>query len=120
MSPEWRIYYSDGSTFDSTMGSPQEAPSLHVQVVIQKDKYYGRRICRMVDYYVWSPTINKWIDIFDSASLVQRALIEPYIVVKAGEYIEEEKYNAILIRANDDPDFPGKSPDTLSPMATVK
>jgi hypothetical protein len=30
----WRVYYADGSTFDSTMGSWAEAPPFGVQAVV--------------------------------------------------------------------------------------
>lgn len=32
--PSWRITYSDGSTFDSTMGGWQDAPDDDIQVVV--------------------------------------------------------------------------------------
>jgi len=116
---EWRIYYADGSTFDSTDGSPSDAPAYSVQAIVQKDKYYGRRILRMVDYYCWSPKAGKWIDMFDAASVIVRALRDPGLIVKAGEYIDEQAYEAILIRVTNDPDFPGKSPGKASIMGLL-
>lgn len=112
--PVWRIYYADGTTFDSIQGSPADAPPYAVICILQKDKTYGRRILRMVDYYCWSPKVQKWLDLFDSSSVIVRSLRDPGLIVKAGEYIEEKAYEAVLIRATNDPDFPGKSPDKPS------
>jgi len=117
--PKWRIYYADGSTFDSDQGSPSDAPPYAVQAIVQKDKTYGRRILRMVDYYCWSPKAGKWLDLFDSSSVIVRALRDPGLVVKAGEYIEEKQYEQILIRVTNDPDFPGKSPKERSIMGKI-
>jgi len=112
--PEWRIYYADGSTFDSTQGAPADAPSFGVQAIVQRDKYYGRRILRMVDYYCWSPTARKWLDLFDSSAVILRAIRDPGLIVKAGEYIDEQRYEKILIGVTNDPDFPGKTPEKAS------
>lgn len=114
---EWRVYFSDGSTFDSTMGTPHDVPNKRVQTVIQKDEKRGRDILRMVDYFIWSPTLCRWVDIFDAAGLVQRAAIEPYLVIRVGEYIPTPDFERILIATQSDPDFPGRTPLKKSPMA---
>ena len=34
---KWRVYYGDGTTFDSTQGEAWEAPSTNAQVIWQKE-----------------------------------------------------------------------------------
>lgn len=119
MAPEWRIFYADGSTFDSDDGHPIDAPAFGVLVVLQRDKYVGRRVLRMVDYYCWSPSVGKWLDLFDSASVIVRALRDPGLVIKAGEYIEEKAYEKVLIAATNDPDFPAITPKERSIMGMI-
>lgn len=102
----WRIYYSDGSTFDNTQGGPSEAPRRGVQIILIKHGRKGVRKLRLADYYLWSPTMTRWLEAQDSAAVIVRALMEPHIILLAGEYISEEDHGRILIEADNDPDFP--------------
>ncbi len=54
----WRIYYADGSTFDSSMGGPEDAPVENVQIIAELRD--GRRIAHSLaeDYYIWDG--EKW------------------------------------------------------------
>ena len=54
----WRSYYGDGSTFDSSEGRPEDAPSNDVQIIAELRD--GRRIAHSLaeDYYVWDG--EKW------------------------------------------------------------
>lgn len=107
--PDWRIYYSDGSTFDNDQGAPQDAPSYGVQVVIVKDGKHGRRVLKLCDFYLWRPSINRWTDHIDSTSAIMAAAAEPWVVLVCGQYLLEDDFERILIRAYNDPDFPGVS-----------
>jgi len=40
-SPDFRVYYSDGSTYD---GVVENAPIYEVLLILEKDKLHGRRI----------------------------------------------------------------------------
>ena len=40
----WKIYYADETTFDDTQGSPEDAPSLDIQVIVMSDPDNGRKI----------------------------------------------------------------------------
>lgn len=103
----WRIYYKDGSTFSNLDGSPQEIPVRNgVQVINVRDGKKGRRTLKLVDYYVWSPTLDRWVDCIDTTSAICRALREPYIVLLAGEYLREADFEKVLIQAHNDPEFP--------------
>lgn len=104
--PKWKIYYSDGSTFSNIQGKPWEAPKGGVQVINLLDGRKGVRRLQLVDYYVWSPTLQRWVDCIDSASVMMRARQEPEIVVLFGEYLLQDDFEKILIQAHNDPDFP--------------
>lgn len=119
MKPEWRIYYSDGSTFDSLDGAPESAPPFSVQAIVQKDRVFGRRILRMVDYFAFSPKEQRWLDLFDASAVIVRSLRDPGLIIKSGEYINERQYEEILKKATNDPDFPGKAPRERSIMGRI-
>lgn len=102
----WKVYYTDGSTFSDLDGSPFEAPKTGVQVLNIRDGRKGRRTLKLVDYYVFSPNLDRWVDCVDSAAAMMRAAQEPWIVILFGEYIKEEDFEKVLIQAHSDPDFP--------------
>lgn len=104
--PQWRIYYTDGRTFDDTMGEPWEAPKVGVQVINIREGRLGRRTLKLADYYVWSPLVGRWLDIEHPTGVIQRMAREPWAVLLCGEYIAEADFERILIAAHDDPDFP--------------
>lgn len=108
--PEWVIYYSDGSRITSDDCEPFAAPKQGVQVILVRDGRCGRRVLRMAEYYVWSPTLGRWLDCFDTAAVILRAVQEPHVTVLRGEYLREPDFERILISAHNDPDLPAVSP----------
>lgn len=48
----WRIYYADGSTFDSEAGTWAEAPAWGIQAIIREDPRVGWAMVHGGDYYV--------------------------------------------------------------------
>jgi hypothetical protein len=50
---EWRIYYTDGSRFDSNDGDPEDAPCWGIGAISQLDEDSGRAGVAGVDYYWW-------------------------------------------------------------------
>lgn len=86
---------------------PEDAPKSGVQVIIVRDGSKGRRYLKLVDYYVWSTTLERWVDCIDSASAMLRAMREPWVVILSGEYLLEADFERILITAHNDKDFPG-------------
>ena len=58
---DWRIYYADGSTFDSSMGEPHEAPSLGFVAVVAYHPVTGKRyIQQSWDYYFYHTDFEWW------------------------------------------------------------
>lgn len=63
MTLAWRIWYSDGSTFDNLQGLPTQAPGRGIVCVTTADpEYYGpgRYVHKGMDFYVWSDKWNRW------------------------------------------------------------
>lgn len=105
----WRIYYDDGSTFDSTMGTPVEAPGLGVQAIVQPDERVGRVLLTRFDWYYWRVDLGEWwaSDLFGLLDQLTSDRDGRVQAVKAGR--NAVAYDDILKRAMDDPDFPPKS-----------
>lgn len=85
-----------------------EAPAFGAQVVLVKDGPKNRRVLRLADYYIWRPSLGRWTDHQDSASVILAAAHEKWIKVVCGQYLREAEFERILIAAHNDPDFPSQ------------
>lgn len=100
----YRIYYTDGSTWDSTQGEPEDAPRYGVQVIVQKHPDPQERpfLTWQGDYYIWKK--NQWFPVdrfaFDMYYFVQNGEVG-----LAGEYTDNDNWKALMDRAMKDPDF---------------
>jgi hypothetical protein len=101
----WRVYYGDGTTFDSDMGEPQDAPCTNVQVIAEPHPEVGRRLWQKCDYY--------WYDGFwwggDIVGFLDYLMWPGLKVVKFGRAIHLAEFRDIYVRAKVDPDFQPKS-----------
>lgn len=105
----WRIYYADGSTFDSTMGSPVQAPSFGVIAIPFPDEMVGRVVMHGWDWYYWRLDHWQWWG-SDIHGLLDNLLHNaPITAVKQGRNIHNKEFAEIFGRASKDPDFPIKS-----------
>lgn len=107
----WKIYYSDDSTFSSYDGSPWSAPGLDVQVIVMSDKDHGWMTQASTDYYVWDCRggVTRWWGV-DMFGLWEYLFVEPgYKCALAGRTTTSERFNEIFKRASEDPDFPVKT-----------
>lgn len=103
----WRIYYDNGSTYDSKMGNPEDAPSHGVLVVTVADKDYGRLVLNGWDWYYFDGT--EWWGA-DVHGLLDRLLHNlPTRAVKQGRMCPSETWRDVLDKAVTDPEFPQKS-----------
>jgi hypothetical protein len=110
MRPDWKIYYADGTTYNSLDGGPDQAPAIGVQVIIQRDKNHGIKYVSGGDYYLWDDRgegAEWWAA--DEAGLILY-IIEPGIkVIKLGTHITPSRFSEIIGAAKSDPDFPPKT-----------
>jgi hypothetical protein len=112
----WRIYYGDGSTFDSGQGEPADAPSLNVQAIVQRDPSPhgvgrfvihggGQRPNRVpLDYYCWDAERGIWLgcDLFGLWDYLSRP---GWKRVLFGRTITDDAYQKIITTAGYDKDF---------------
>ncbi len=101
---KWVIFYSDGSSFSSKDGSPDDAPALDIQVIAQGDETVGRKLLIHKDYY-WYES-DRWyggelFGLYDYLIRSRRA--------KFGRYVTDATYAAAVKAAMDDPRLPVKS-----------
>lgn len=95
----WRIWYGDGSTFDSKAGLWEAAPSENVQVVMLYENRNDRqgRPCRFVmsgkDYYFKDGDLFGVS--FDDESKTRG-------IVKRGKWMTDEAFETIRVRAFED------------------
>lgn len=106
---KWRIYYGDGTTFDDTMGEPEDAPAFDVQCIVFPNKDHGKTMLQRFDWYYWHKEDGWWGgDLFGVLDLFMH-FPKLVIALKAGRNIGNDKYKDILDRAINDPDFPVKT-----------
>jgi hypothetical protein len=106
-SPQWRIYYADGSTFDSDQGEPWDAPATRVLLILQQHHDLQERAYYQWedDYYLWK--YDRW---FAHGSLVlqQYWFMEKYPHPRAclaGETVNNEIWQRVTAAAKADKDF---------------
>ena len=86
---KWRIYYGDGSTWESLDGKP---PIRDVQVIVQSHPDVGWHTMCKYDYYVWWN--ERWqgvdeiglYDLLDELGLLKAVISTTYIVMVDGEW----------------------------------
>jgi hypothetical protein len=103
--PEWRIYYSNETTFDSDQGEPHDAPSEGFLCAIGYDETGKRYIMHGWTFYQWDTETNQWwgMDQFGLFDRLRRNLVYAY---KEGRTVSRKRWEEIMVRANNDPDFP--------------
>ena len=108
MTIRWRIYYDDGSTFDS-QGGCEDAPPFGVICIIYPDDLVGRKIMHGWDWYYWVPEAGQWwgSDIYGVLDRLLHNL--PLRALKQGRNASNERYRQIMAAADKDPDFPPRS-----------
>lgn len=104
---DWRIYYGDGSSFDSSEGSPLDAPSYGIICAVYPDELVGRAIMHGWDWYYW--VNGQWwgSDIYGVLDRMLHNL--PLQALKQGRNVSNQVYRKIMTTADKDPDFPPKS-----------
>lgn len=107
---KWKIFYTDGDTFDSSQGGPEESfCEKPVAVIVQEDGRCGRRILKFMDWYRWSSEHERWFDC-EQFDVLQALCKQKSVIARRGEYMAEEAFQKILIAAHDDPFIKAVSP----------
>lgn len=104
--PDWRIYYDDGSAFDSTQGEPHEAPSHGFILALGYDQAGTRHIMQGWDHYRFDRETNQWwgMDLFGVFDRLRFG--KEIYAYKEGRTVSKLLWQELLTKANNDPDFP--------------
>lgn len=105
MLPDWRIYYDDGSTFDSLQGAPDEAPPRGFICAVGYDETGTRYIMNGWDHYSYDKESSQWWGC-DIHGLIDRLCLNRVYAYKLGRTVTKTKWQEIMQAANEDPDFP--------------
>ena len=120
---DWRIFYSDGSTFSSEDGTPHEAPIDGVVCIVYPDEMVGRVIMHGWDWYYWVDEVDPWVspDGMENEEITQWWGSDKSGVddrkrnglsikfVKQGRNATNTRFTFIMGMADQDPDVPPKS-----------
>ena len=101
----WRIYYDDGSTFDSTQGSPEDAPAWGFIAAVGYDEAGDRYIMHGWDHYCYDKEAKQWWGM-DWVGLIDRLTLNRIYAYKVGRTVTKSKWQEILTAISKDPDFP--------------
>ena len=105
----WRIYYDDGSVFDSSNGEPEDAPSFGVLCIVFPDNDHGRLVMQGWDWLYYHEVEGNWWGA-DIHGLLDGLLHnKPIRAVKQGRNAPALVWREVLNRATNDLDFPIKS-----------
>lgn len=113
----WRVYYGDKSTFDSSMGEPQDAPTTGVICVVQKHPDYGFVVTAMKDFYWWQN--GEWWG-SDQAGFWQYMFTTGYKIVTFGVSVSAPLFQEIMKMATEDRDFGVKTAKSLLDYSYVQ
>ena len=101
----WRIYYADGSTFDSSMGSPAAAPVAGFICAVGYDETNRRYIMHGWDHYCWDLEAQQWwgMDLMGVFDRLRQGKVYAY---KEGRTVTRALFQELMRRAHEDEDFP--------------
>lgn len=101
----WRIYYADGSTFDSNQGSPEDASPLGFICAVGYDESGARYIMHGWDHYCYDKETSQWWGM-DLCGLFDRLTRNKVYAYKQGRTVTKADFQKIMQLAHKDVDFP--------------
>ncbi len=107
---KWRIYFSDGSTFDSSQGNPIDASKHGVICIVYPHELIGRIIMHGWDFYYYVPdSPEPWWGSDIHGVLDRAAYHGTLYALKYGRNVTNGRYAEVMGMADKDLDFPPKS-----------
>lgn len=101
----WKIFYSDGSTFSSADGLPEDAPSIGFICAVGYDESGDRYIMHGWDHYCWDIETEQWWGM-DIVGLFDRLTQNKVYAYKMGRTVTKKDFQALMQAAHTDPAFP--------------
>ena len=141
MLPDWRIFYADGTTYDSNDGPVTSAPREGFVCAVGYDLSKNRYIMQRWDFYRWDDEhsqfwgmdiwglldwltySNKMVEVEPGFPTLFRIFDEVYDIIGIvyelkkrglifeGRTVAKEEWQSTMIRVADDPEFPVKQRD---------
>lgn len=108
MGVSWRVYYGDGASYSDADGPPWDAPCVNTQAVAMVDDRVGRFILSHYDYYWWEADQGRWYG-GDQFGLWDYLTRPGWRKVLFGRSLANDRFDAVMRRALEDPDLPAKS-----------
>lgn len=111
---DWIIWYSDGSSFSSEQGAPEDAPRWGVICIAAYSGDHGRMIWHGTDYYGWvcepGCLLGDWIS-FDATGLLDYLANRPgrEKIVLIGRHVPPDVFHRVYRMADTDPRLPPRS-----------
>lgn len=112
----WRIYYADGSTFDSSRGDPGDVPAEGVVCIAfaEKDladpRSVGRRVLYNADFYIWRKDVGEWWGVDHRGVISQAKFYLGHLgAVLEAHSVPNDIFKKIHERAKTEPGLPPKS-----------
>jgi len=104
---DWIIWYSNGMSFSSDDGPPENAPRDDVQIVVVPSDQVGKLLWHDSDYYCWQD--NQWI-CHDKEGLRQYLNLPGKEKIRlCGFWIPDAQFYALYQVALHDPRMPSKT-----------
>ena len=103
---QWKIYFGDGSTFSSDQGSPSDAPTHNIQIILEATEKEGVIRLAGKEYYWHDDDLGQWCagDYSGMMDYVLRCT-----TVKVARSMRTCDFDALFQVCVDDPDFKPKS-----------
>lgn len=108
----WRIYYADGSIFDSTMGEPEDAPGHGIVAVVDRNEQLGRVVLSGWDWMYYDGAEWYGADLHGMLDRLLHRLTTRAVL--QGRMVNQSQWEDIMDRAVTDPDFPIRSKGILA------
>lgn len=106
----WKIYYADGNTFDSTQGGPEDAPGYGVVLIVQRRDSVKADPHSGWDWYFYHNEFGWWG--CDRSGMEDQMLNEWKNLrrIVMGRSVANTRYQEIWRRAKEDKDLPAGNP----------
>lgn len=110
-SPDWIVWYADGSSITSDEKQPHEVPRWDVLCIVANSKNWGREIWHRNDYYIWEDQWEpgEWVS-------VDKRGLEDYLdrpgkekIRLRGRHVPSRIFWEVYFKAERDPRMPPKS-----------